>query len=292
MPPIAVTTPIADHRLTCDEAIVEPFALNRVTALAVTRVRDDERIQVTDLEPHLTVPLRPRGTAVLHEPDDFAAYVLRLADTNEDDPATTLWADLDNRRVTAVFNDHTDGGGAGWRDHTAVFQVKVDPDWSAWTGSSGKLVSQTEFAEFLEDHMHALVEPAAADLLEVVTTFKALRRVTYRSATRLSSGDLQFAYDQETTTQAGRKGDVEVPSQFTLRLAPFAGLPVVDVLARLRWRIDEAGGLRIGYVLHRRDLVERDAFNQLVRIIGARVSVGDEGLPLYTGQAPSALHAR
>ena len=278
----------ADGRLDRDDAVVKSYGLTPGAALAVTRLRDDESVQVTDLEAYLPEPLRPRGTATLYQPEDFAAYVLRLDDGTGGEQFTTLWADLDNRRVTAVFNDHTGDGEAGWRDHTAVFQVKVDPDWQAWAAASGKLLSQVEFAEFLEDYMHALIDPPAADLLEVVTTFKAQRRVSYRSATRLSSGDLQFTFDTETTTQAGRKGDVEVPSQFTLRLAPFTGSPAVDVLARLRWRIDEAGGLRIGYVLHRRDQVERSAFDGLVAVIAEGVT----GLPLYVGQAPSALRVR
>ncbi len=83
--------------------LVEPFPLSSAAdPLVVVRVRHDEKLTVESLEHHLAAPLAPRGEVVLHDHKHFAAYVNRLMTPGH----TTVWADVDQSRVTAVLNDH------------------------------------------------------------------------------------------------------------------------------------------------------------------------------------------
>lgn len=247
--------------------------------LVVRVLKDGERIDVTDLEHTLGAPYGPRGTAVIWEPADFVSYVNRLADA-----ATTVWANPDAAMITAVFDDHTDSHTGGWRRHRANLVVRRDPEWQAWLGRSGVLGSQEEFAEHLEDHYGSVVDPDAATMLEIATSFQAHRNSSFERGTRLQSGDVQLRYSDTTQATAGSRGHLDVPETFTVSVAPFLGVAPVDIKARLRYRITE-GRLRIGYVLHRPDLAEREAFDRIRADVIAGISVD-----AHLGEAPAQLH--
>lgn len=254
-----------------------PYDLAPATSVVVRTVRTDERVETVDLERLLDAPRRPRGLALLYEPGDFAAYVDRL-----EGPATTVWADEDNLTVTALFNDHT-AADAGWRDHHARLQVRRDPDWQAWVNRDTVLGNQAEFAEHVEDQAHTIVDPDAATMLEVATSFQARRDASFSRATRLDSGDVQLSWSEETTASAGASGRLEVPRRFTLRLAPFLGVASVEVVALLRYRLRD-GRLGIGYKLHRPDVAEHNAFADIrAGIANATTS------PVLCGRVPNGV---
>lgn len=250
-------------------------------SVTIFQLRTDEHTEVVDVEKFLDSPRRSRGSAAVHDPASFAAYVSRLA---PHDTATSLWADDQRRTITAVFNDHSSTDEAGWRDHTATLTVRVDVDWSAWAAKNGALIGQVAFGEFLEEQLHAIVDPPAADLVAIATTLTAKRNLTFESSVRLQSGDVAFEYREETQAKA-TKAKLEVPERFTIQLSPFVGATSVKVQARLRYRIGP-DGLRIGYKLTRPDIAEREAFE---RIVAQIVEGTPEGVPMLLGTAPAAL---
>ncbi|MCO1574998.1 YfdQ family protein [Crossiella sp. SN42] len=261
---------------------VEPYVLTPDTSIVVTRIRHDERVVVTDLENHLTEPVAPRGQALLREHKHFAAYVNRLAKP----ASTTLWAERTAATVTAILDDHVSHVTAGWREHRVVLDLVHDLDWKTWQKYDGKLLSQHELADLLESLAHTVVSPDAATMIEVATSFRAKRNVSFDSAVRLDSGDTQLTYAEETTATAGRKGNIEVPSQFLLRLPVFEGSEPADLLARLRYRID-GGRLYIGYALHRPDVVVTAAFERVL----AEIHKDCPDLPMLMGTAPDPLRS-
>jgi uncharacterized protein YfdQ (DUF2303 family) len=250
------------------------------TSLVVARLRQDERIAVENLERHLDAPLRCRGNADLHDPSDFTEYVNRLANPQY----TTVWADPDAGKFVAVFDDHADFDDAGWRSHTATLTLKADPDWAAWLLLSNKPASQAWFAEHIEDLAHTVIDPDAATMLELARTFDAKRSVNFRSGVKLESGDVQLTYEETTKAHAGEKGELEVPSAFTIRVAPFLGVPPADISARLRWRISD-GELSIGYALLRPDRVRRDIISGLIMEMRGEL----EDVPVFMGTPPPAI---
>lgn len=253
------------------------------TALYVTRLRHDERVEVTSVERHLDAPIIPRGRADLHDPADFGEYVNRLGHHTH----TTVWADPDAGRIVAVFDDHAGWEDAGWRSHTAVLTLKPDPDWTEWIRSDGNPGRQAWFAEHIEGLAHTVVDPDSATMLELARTFDAKRSVNFRSGVRLDSGDVQLTFEETTKAKAGEKGQLEIPYEFVIRCAPFLGVPQAELKARLRWRITE-GDLSIGYALQRPDLVRRDIIAALIAELRGVI----EPMPVFMGLPPAAVTPR
>lgn len=258
-------------------------------SLVVRVVPNNQTIRTVDLERYLEQPRRPRGDVTIADPADFCTFVRRLEGTH-----TTVWANQDVHTITAVFNDHgeTDDGDAegyaGWRDHTATLRLKIDPDWADWAKFDGKLDSQEWFAEFLEDNARSVVEPDAATMFEVARFFQARSNSDFTRAIRLDNGDVQMSYVEQTEAKVSTPigGNYEVPTSFTVRLAPFIGAPPQVLTARLRWRIRE-GRLFIGYQLLRPDLVVREAFQDAVATVNGAVNS-----PVMLGVAPKPLSAQ
>jgi uncharacterized protein YfdQ (DUF2303 family) len=261
-------------------AELQSYPLAADTSVVVTRIGDNENVDVTDLEAQLNAPRRPRGQAILHHPADFAAYVNKLANES----ATTVWADADRGSVVAVLNDHASDTDAGWRDHTVTLSLHSDSDWNVWANTDAYMMTQQEFAEHIEKTRHAIVEPDAATLLEIVTNFSAKRNIVFRSNVRLASGDVSLTYDEQTAAHSG-PGNIEVPSEFKLMLSPFSGMPPQPLAARLRFRI-ESGCLRIGYNLVRPDLLRRNAFEAALKEVGENLDTDQ----IFRGTAPAALN--
>jgi uncharacterized protein YfdQ (DUF2303 family) len=259
------------------------YDLDHTNALVVSRLHADERVEVTDLEGHLPAPLWPRGNATVHDPTHFADYVVRLNWPGH----TTVWAQPDKGRVTAVFDDHADADTAGWRRHTAALVLQPDPDWQQWIARHDSLGGQARFAEHLEGLAHTVIDPDPATMLEIATTFDAKRSVNFRSGIRTDNGDVQLRYEETTKAAAGQAGQMEIPAAFTIAVSPYVGLEPVTVSARLRWRITE-GELGIGYALLRPDRAVREAMTALVAQISERIAP----LPVFLGTVPDIASAR
>jgi len=286
--PAAVTVP-ADYLGQLDEHTrkveIEPANVDPNAPVVVERLRQDERLVVHSLEEHLDAPLRQRGEVVVHDPTDFAQLVNRLADAHR----SMVYADVDSSRIVAVFDDHGQDGLTGWRQHRATLTLKADADWELWTSHNNRLMRQDAFATLLEDVAHTVVTPDAATMLEVATGFRASRRAEFSSEIDVQSGDVKLAYQEVTDAKAGRtrSGDVEIPREFTIRIAPWRGVDPVEVKARLRYDVDK-GQLGIGFSLLRADRARDDAFATLINRIREEL---DEAVPLLKGVAPAALRA-
>ena len=213
-------------------------------------------------------PDRKRGTVTLTTAGGLIDYLAKHGL-----PETELWADIDNDRVTAVINAHagTDDGeesDAGWGDHRAVLQLTTTQDWRDWTGYSGKLLSQTDFAEFVEQHLPNFLRPSAADMLELAQTIKGHTKVSFESSKRVKSGETAIEWREDTTAAAGKKGTLEIPDTIDLGMQVYEGGAPYKLTARFRYRIG-GGALLLGYVLERAGDVVRDAFGQVVQQVAA-----------------------
>lgn len=169
-----------------------------------------------------------------------------------------VWADLDDRSVIA----HLDGGN-GWRDHSATLALPHSREWDEWGEIDGKLLRQTAFAEFIEDHLSSIGAPDGGLLLDVCQTLTAKTKVDFRSSCLLSNGQRQFEFAETVDARAGQKGNLTVPTELTLVLRPFQGVDAVAVTARFRYRIDE-GQLFLGVRLIESEKVLETAFEALV----------------------------
>jgi uncharacterized protein YfdQ (DUF2303 family) len=249
---------------------IDPEAVNVVV------VPDSGRCEVIDLrlqEAHLELPRRKRGTVQLRTADSLIQYA-KVHDVG--DGRSALFADRTLLRVVGVFNAaNTDS--PGWADHRAVLQLQTTPEWSAWMDRNGILGNQVEFAEHIEDRLTDIAEPPGADLLELAQTFEATTAAAFRSAHRLQDGQIQLRYEEQVDAKAGSSGQMQIPAEFSLVLAPFEGTDARPTKARLRYRVS-SGQLRIGYILNRPDDILREAFDEVLDALGAHT-----GLQPYHG---------
>ena len=245
-------------------------------------IRDVEgRPYLVDNTDLLARPRRLTGSAKIQEASTLAAYILRHIGTGDGSEmaaaAVELWADPPSGTVTAVL----DAGFAGmpeWGDHQAVFTAQTTEQWQAWLKHDQGLLSQADFAAFCEERSLDFVEPTAATMLEIATTFEAHTAAAFRSVIRLQNGDRRFQYDEETkATASSGGGAIEIPETFVLGLPIYEGGAAYRVTARLRYRL-KAGVLLLGYALQQKTEVVRDAFSALVNQVTEATKV-----PVYYG---------
>lgn len=236
---------------------------------------DPSSIQAVEYWKEAGTPRRKSGRVVCF---DAASFNQVLAD-NADAGNIAIYFDRNPERpaVVAVLNGHGKTG-PGWGDFRAEIQFRPTPQWAKWNAIDGKMMSQVAFAEFLEDNLEDIAEPAGAVMLEIATYLEAVRTVNFRSGIRLGSGAVQFRHDQNDEAKVGA-GTIDVPETIKLGIAPIFGLASYVVPARFRYRI-ENGRLTLGVKLQRIEsmmaLIVEDVIAKIER--GANVSVLD-GLP-------------
>lgn len=220
---------------------------------------------VLDLEKHLPAPTRKRGNVTLRTVDSFVRYVLM-----EKADATRIYASVADARFTAVFNDHH--STPGWRDYRAGYSCPASVEWETWKASDGKRMNQEEFAQFIEDNVPDVVQPPAAEMLEISRTLEAKKKVNFASGLRLSNGQNELTYEESISGTAG-KGKFVVPEEFVIGIPVFEGGQRYAVTARLRYRIAEGGRLSMWYELVRPHKILEDAVTKVLEEITVKTGV-------------------
>lgn len=200
-------------------------------------------------------PGRKRGAIRLAEIGSLIAY----AKDQAAQATGYLYAHVDSRTITAVFNDQK-SMQPGWRDHRATFTAEFTPEAARWIGANAKPFGQTEFAEFIEDNLADLHGAEATTLLTVATTIAATSGINFASAKRLQDGQTQLTYTEQIDAKAGANGEVRIPQRFTLGLRLFKGDAAGYALAaRLKYRL-HGGAVKFWYELERPERAIEDAF--------------------------------
>lgn len=204
------------------------------------------------LEDYLERPARARGQITAQSAETFSDYINRFKMD-----ATVIFACQDAFVLTGVIDWHTPGSAA-FCEHRVSYSCPRSLEWETWRGAHGKRMSQSDFAQFIEDNVVDVRAPTGADILEVSRNLQAKKKVEFSSALRLSDGSQQFTY-AEIIDGTTSKGSIKVPEEFTLGIPVFLNGPLYEVRARLRYRI-EGGNLQLWYELYRPEHIERDAF--------------------------------
>jgi uncharacterized protein YfdQ (DUF2303 family) len=221
----------------------------------VLAVRGDQDIKVLELEHLLPAPRRARGEYKPATVDSFVAYVTKHLDREH----TTIWVPPLGGSIVALLNDHAPGEPA-WRDHKARLVLQHTEEWKRWTALDGRLVDQQTFAEHIEESQLDIVQPDAADVLEIAESFQATTSSQFKSAQRLATGQVHFTFVEDVEAKAGLNGELDIPTKIELSIAPFLGERACAITALLRYRVRE-GKLSIGYKLVRPTDVIRDAID-------------------------------
>ena len=220
-------------------------------------------------------PNRKRGTVSLHSLESLLEYA---ADQGAADVGY-VYADVEGRSITAVFNDNKGPDFAGWRDHRAQFIAELTPEAKRWIENDKNHMTQEKFAEFIEDNFADLAGDQAQTLLEVATTIAAKTGINFSSAKRLDNGETQFVYNETIDATAGANGTTKIPQTFMLGVRLFKGDKTgYAIKARLKYRLN-SGALKFWYELDRVERALEDAFSGYV------AKVSESGYTLLLGKA-------
>lgn len=233
-------------------------------------------VHTLDHERLFDKPRRAVASVVVRDAAGFGAAV-----EQRKFQTVSLYADDESMALTAILNDDH-GTVAGWRDNRVSLSLRKTPEWSHWKERDGRMLDQKEFALHVEDGLKEIIDPAAADMLDLAQTFQATTSAKFKGGQRLATGERQFVYEEEIDAAAGKAGQVAIPETFTLRVAPFYGSPTVDITARFRFTL-RANVLTLGYKLDRPHEVELSAFQSTVSDVENAL-----GLTAVAGVAPAA----
>lgn len=238
-------------------------------------VTEQHGLQVKELlfDPQQIIerPYRVSGERTVTDLDSFLAELDRrpLSDYS------TLWGSPTRGRLTAIYNDHH-GDDAGWRDDKLTLALTPDEDWAAWHALSGKLFTQNEFGDVIEELLHTIESPDQADLLEIIDSIRASTSGEFESAIERGNGSQKLTYKQQHTVRAGRSGQLEIPQIITLDLRPWEGHPATyAVEAYFRTRVSE-GSLALAIKLKPTRQIVRRAWATLTEAV-----VAQTGTPVY-----------
>lgn len=247
-------------------------------------------------------PTYRRGDVGFYEALSFSRFVKRFRNASTvifADPHRRESADQPSPRFTAIFDYHHEGGDqsvGSWDLFRAVLPLRHTPAWTTWFNANGKQMAQADFAQFLEDNIPDIAEPAGAILVEIARTLEATVGVDWKSHIRADNGQHRFAYIETVDGKATTKdGSVTIPQDLTLLLQPFEGSKLYAVKARFRYRL-VGGKVSLWFDLVRMQDVLKEAFNdELLKIEGeVNGRDGDERdpkqvrTPIYNGPAPAA----
>lgn len=159
--------------------------------------------------------------------------------------------------------------------HKAVYTPRYSEAWERWVEAcAGKVFTQGEFAEFIEETRQDIVEPAAATLLDVVRMFKASKKQDFDSFMHEQSGSVKLHFSSEVQQQ----GSVTLPEMMKIGIPVYYRTDRVEMDVFIRFRL--VGGKVVFFMkLDRPDRVEEHAFDTLTAGIRDATDV-----PLHNGR--------
>lgn len=211
-------------------------------------------------------PARIRRKVVAHDVRGLIDYV----NAYKGAPTKLYCGPATKPGILARIDDHAIGAPSHL-EHACEYPCPFTVEWLTWTGQNRKRLAQVEFAEFIEANAKDIQQPSAADLFQLVTNFSDAREADFASAVRLSDGQVQLSY-----VEKDKPGKVVLPERIQLALPVFEGATHAYLLdARLRYRLDRTD-LALWYELDRPDVVQRQAYDQLLAAVTEATAV-----PLY-----------
>jgi uncharacterized protein YfdQ (DUF2303 family) len=205
---------------------------------------------------HAKTPERVKANVSVLDPESFIEYYTLFSDAN-----SRVFADETTLRVMAILDYHAagDGNSPRWGQHKVTLSLRQSEEWKRWMQFNNKVLSQQEFAEFLEQNAVDITSPSSASIREIAEDLEATVDVDFASAQKQAGGKINFRYTETTKTTVSGGRQITVPDQFVITIPAFVGGLRVPMQALLRYRIKEQA-LVFFYTLIRPEEVIRTAF--------------------------------
>lgn len=210
------------------------------------------------LEHLLARPSRKTGSAIFTRAASFCEYV------NEQRSEDARLYVTDPITLVAVLNHHAcESSEAGWQDHRATLKLTKTQEWLTWNGSNLGRKNQRDFAQFIEDNSDDIVQPKGAELLDLVRTIKASQNLECTGDIDERGAQTGASFVLITKTKTGAKGELELPSEFILAIAPYEGCNKIPIKTKLRMEICSPR-LTLWYELVKAQKAEKEALENIV----------------------------
>ena len=270
-----------------------------VTAPVMIASKPGGGFEIQSVKPHLdqyrTAPERRTGTAIMSTIGSFIEHVNRFRD---DDSA--LFGDRDPIRpsLLAVLDYHckTAKGSPRFGLHRTSFSFPLSDEWKSWADVDGKKMSQSDFAEFIEDRISDIAPPPdfTGEITESDTKLKEFITLLggnvaspskmvelsrglsvhvgerVKQAVNLSSGEGQIQYESEHKDSEGAA--LKVPNLFLVAIPVFEGGDLYRIPVRLRYRA-AAGQISWFFEMYRADKVFKHAFDEACDLAAKETSL-------------------
>ncbi len=258
------------------------FTLSMVPKDCDLKVLDNLLIMQENRAP---TPRELAGKAVMRDEQSLILHAIRFRDEHSAlfGTGSSYLAVYDyHRPVPRAGEANTLGRNtsARWRRHAAEFKPALSPEWTAWTTNAGKMFSQTEFAEWLEEHeqdlagpMEGRSVPSPADLRTLALSLKVTADDALESTLNPTTGEYTLVAKREQRTT----GSARIPTEFDIAIPIYEGAPTQRLVCKFRMRKGDSG-FRFGWIIAGADRLQRQAFEDM----GARIAKG-ANLPLFLG---------
>jgi hypothetical protein len=142
--------------------------------------------------------------------------------------------------------------------HTATYKAELHPDFVKWRGKFGVLLGQVDYADFIEDMLHTIIAPEAADLLEALSDLKVHRSASFENKVDLRGGKIGLTFKEEDS-QGGR---LSLPDTIILGIPIFLGTAALQITLKLRYRLVDRA-LKLFVVCPGIDMIVRSEFERI-----------------------------
>lgn len=238
---------------------VQSAALHPIGEGLFYRLGGDGRTEIVNLntDDYRDFPKRIIGTTAFTDLASFLTYwdihhdnaSLVFAPQRPDSSgAYTLTTVIDAHHSSSAVHDP-----ARWQQHRATCTLNLSDALILWLNASDKLGTQEWFTTFLDENMVYIVDPAGADLKEMVSSIEVSASASFSGKVNLQSGARVLSYTEDVDgTMKG--GTVAIPKTITVALPMWRGDrdPAEYVAFQGSFKYRLAGGkLTIGYKLIR-----------------------------------------
>lgn len=238
--------------------------------------------QITSLEGLRLNPVRAHRQVTLHDLPSFVMFAASQQTANAM-IRPFLFADRHAKSLKLFPEYHGNEESLSWLDNSAYLKVEPSRELAIWKAKENHRFSQVEFAEFIDENVGDIARPSGSEMLTIAQTLEATRTETFKSAVRVSNGDIQFAWNSEATGAS----DTRVPDKFYLAIPIFDGDPQrIEVQVKLYYRIHE-GKLSFFFKLYRLQDVMDTLWQEMVSTLSNQLMAITADTVVLNGAAPT-----
>lgn len=203
----------------------------------------------SEIEKYRLKPKAGTGTAKVETLESFIDLTNRHKTDASVIFAATAWP---NPKLTAVIDYHGTDHAPDFLKHRIDYGFPLTEEFKVWVKFNAATLTQTDFAEFLEEHSAEIAVPFDTERTEYERQFKArfampnelieLSRhleinvgAKVKQQNRLQSGERQIVFSTEHTNANG--DPIDIPGIFMISVQPFVDGEPVRIPARIRYRV-------------------------------------------------------